>query len=409
MELSMSQRKAVTKAIATRYKRSKRGAKKIILDELCAITLWHRDHARKALRDALVVKEVKPRPARPVLYGEAVIEALRFCWAVQGTPCGRLLAAALVDLVPRLRGFNELDISDATATKLLTIAPATIDRRLKAERGKLDPRGRSHTKPGSLLKDSIPMRTWADWDDARPGFVEIDLVGHEGGNNRGDFCFTLDITDIATGWTETRSVKNKAQKWVFAAIKESLESFPFPILGIDSDNGSEFINWELFRWCEQEKLTFTRSRSGNKNDGAHVEQKNWHIIRQVVGYHRYDSVGELDLLNKIWQQQRLLTNHFAPQQKLIFKERNGAKISKRYDRPATPYHRVLADEGTVLAAIKKELTLENKLLNPAAIQRQIQALTNELLTLTTSKQGAKIQPTTRALSNDSSTRSRRAS
>ena len=405
----MSQRKAVTKTIATRYKRSSRGAKKIILDELCAITLWHRDHARKALRDALVVKEVKPRPARPVLYDESVIEALRFCWAVQGTPCGRLLAAALTDLVPRLRGFDELDISDATAAKLLTIAPATIDRRLKAERGKLDPRGRSHTKPGSLLKDSIPMRTWADWDDARPGFVEIDLVGHEGGNSRGDFCFTLDITDIATGWTETRSVKNKAQKWVFAAIKDALACFPFPILGIDSDNGSEFINWELFRWCEQEKLTFTRSRSGNKNDGAHVEQKNWHIIRQVVGYHRYDSAGELVLLNKIWQQQRLLTNHFAPQQKLISKERNGAKISKKYDKPATPYQRVLADEATVDKRIKRQLTQENKPLNPAAIQRQIQALTAELLTLTTSKQGPKTQPARRALSNDSSTRSRRAS
>jgi hypothetical protein len=409
MELSMSQRKAVTKTIATRYKRSNRGAKKIILDELCAITLWHRDHARKALRDALVVKEVKPRPPRPRLYDEAVIQALGFCWAVQGTPCGRLLAAALVDLVPRLRSFSELDISDATAAKLLTIAPATIDRRLKAERGKLDPRGRSHTKPGSLLKDSIPMRTWADWDDARPGFVEIDLVGHEGGNSRGDFCFTLDITDIATGWTETRSVKNKAQKWVFAAIKDGLASFPFPILGIDSDNGSEFINWELFRWCEQEQLTFTRSRSGNKNDGAHVEQKNWHVIRQVVGYHRYDSAGELELLNKIWQQQRLLTNHFAPQQKLISKERNGAKISKKYDRAATPYQRVLADEATVLATTKRQLILENKPLNPAAIQRQIQTLTAELLALTTSKQGPKTQPARRALSNDSSTSSRRAS
>jgi hypothetical protein len=409
MELSMSQRKAVTKTIATRYKRSNRGAKKIILDELCAITLWHRDHARKALRDALVVKEVKPRPPRPRLYDEAVIQALGFCWAVQGTPCGRLLAAALVDLVPRLRSFSELDISDATAAKLLTIAPATIDRRLKAERGKLDPRGRSHTKPGSLLKDSIPMRTWADWDDARPGFVEIDLVGHEGGNSRGDFCFTLDITDIATGWTETRSVKNKAQKWVFAAIKDGLASFPFPILGIDSDNGSEFINWELFRWCEQEQLTFTRSRSGNKNDGAHVEQKNWHVIRQVVGYHRYDSAGELELLNKIWQQQRLLTNHFAPQQKLISKERNGAKISKKYDRAATPYQRVLADEATVLATTKRQLILENKPLNPAAIQRQIQTLTAELLALTTSKQGPKTQPARRAFSNDSSTSSRRAS
>ena len=238
---------------------------------------------------ALTLKVVKLRPPRKPIYGAPVIKALRFLWAVQGTPCGRLLAAALPDLVPRLRRLGELQIDDDTAALLVKIAPATIDRRLAADRAKLIVRGRSHTKPGTLLKDSIPMRAWADWNDALPGFVEIDLVGHEGGNSSGEFCFTLDITDIATGWTETRSVKNKAQKWVFQAIKDVTASFPFPILGIDSDNGSEFINWELFRWCEQNELTFTRSRSGNKNDGAHVEQKNWHIVRQVVGYHRYDT------------------------------------------------------------------------------------------------------------------------
>lgn len=405
----MSERKAVTKTIATRYARSDRVAKKIILDEVCAMTGWHRDHARKALRLALVLRVVKPRVPRPPLYGEVVMEALRKCWAVQGTSCGRLLAAALPDLVPRLRRFKELDIDDSTAALLLKIAPATIDRRLRADRAKLDPRGRSHTKPGTLLKDSIPMRTWAEWDDARPGFVEIDLVGHEGGNSKGEFCFTLDITDIATGWTETVSVKNKAQKWVFAAIKEATAAFPFPILGIDSDNGSEFINWELFRWCEQEKLTFTRSRSGNKNDGAHVEQKNWHIVRQTVGYHRYDTAAELALLNRIWALQRLLTNHFAPQQKLVSKERHGAKITKKYDKPATPFQRVLADKGTVRVAVKARLKRENLPLNPAAIQRQVQAITAELLTLTTAKSGPKAQPSIRAKSNDSTNQPSRAS
>jgi hypothetical protein len=231
------------------------------------------------------------------------------------------------------------------------------------------------------------MRTWSDWNDTVPGFVELDLVGHEGGNSSGEFCFTLDITDIATGWTETRSVKNKAQKWVFQAIKDVTASFPFPILGIDSDNGSEFINWELFRWCEQNKLTFTRSRSGNKNDGAHVEQKNWHIVRQVVGYHRYDTAGGLELLNQIWALQTLLTNHFGPQQKLVSKTRNGAKMTKTYDIPKTPFQRVLDDSGTVHKPAKTRLIRENEPLNPAAIQRQIQALTAQLQTLATSKKG----------------------
>ncbi|WP_404436629.1 integrase [Microbacterium aerolatum] len=405
----MSERRAVTKKLALEYRRGDKVRKGQILDQICELNGWHRSHARKALTQALVLKAVKPRPPRPPIYGEPVMKALRFLWAVQGTPCGRLLAAALPDLVPRLRRLGELNVDDETAALLLRIAPATIDRRLAADRAKLTLRGRSHTKPGTLLKDSIPMRTWAEWNDAVPGFVEIDLVGHEGGNSSGEFCFTLDITDIATGWTETRSVRNKAQKWVFAAIQDATAAFPFPILGIDSDNGSEFINWELFRWCEQNELTFTRSRSGNKNDGAHVEQKNWHIVRQVVGYHRYDTPAELELLNEIWALQRLLTNHFAPQQKLISKTRNGAKITKKYDAARTPFRRVLDDVGTVRKAAKTRLARENEPLNPAAIQRQIQALTARLLTLTTAKKGPSATPSTRATSHESTNQSTRAS
>jgi hypothetical protein len=409
MELTMSERKAVTKKLALEYRRGNKALRGEILDQICELNGWHRTHARKAPKQASVLKAVKPRLPRPPIYGGSVMKALRFLRAVKGTPCGRLLAAPLQDLVPRLRRLGGLDIDEETTVLLLKIAPATIDRRLAGDRAKLTLRGRSHTKPGALLKDSIPMRTWSEWNDAVPGFVEIDLVGHEGGNSSGEFCFNLDITDIATGWTETRSVRNKAQKWVFEAIQDATAAFPFPILGIDSDNGSEFINWELLRWCEQQKLTFTRSRPGNKNDGAHVEQTTWHIVRQVVGYHRYDTAGELELLNQIWALRRLLTNHFAQQQKLVSKTRNGAKMTKTCDKAKTPLRRVLDDSETVRKAVKTRLTRENQLLNPAWIQRQIQALTAKLLILTTSKKGPTMKPSTRALSDDSTNQSTRAS
>ena len=171
--------------------------------------------------------------------------------------------------------------------------PETIDRQLAPERAKLMFRGRSHTKPGTLLKSQIPVRTWAEWSENMPGFVEIDLVGHEGGNSFGEFCFTLTVTDIFTGWTINRSVKNKAAIWVFEALEEVIAVFPFPILGIDSDNGSEFINSHLLNYCIDHKITFTRSRPGNKNDGAHVEQKNWTHVRELVGYLRFDTDADV--------------------------------------------------------------------------------------------------------------------
>jgi len=391
MGLTMSQRQAVTKAIATRYRRASRVEKSRILDELCATTGWHRSHARKALGAALGPRVVRARKPRAPVYGPEVVAALGFCWAVLGAPTGKRLAPVLPDLVARLRRFGELEVDDATAGLLVAMSPATIDRRLGPDRAALVLRGRSHTKPGSLLKDAIPIRTWAQWDDAVPGFVEIDLVGHEGGNAVGEHAYTLTVTDIATGWTENRSVPNKARKWVIAALEDIAKVMPFPIIGVDSDNGSEFINYNLLHWCEQRKITFTRSRAGNSNDGAHVEQKNWAVVRTVVGYHRYDTPAELVLLNKIWPLQSQLTNYFLPQQKLISKVRDGAKVTKKYDRPTTPHHRarghdeVTPEDKTIMTDVLEGL-------NPAAIQRQIQALTAELLTLTTSKSAAARKP-----------------
>ena len=411
MGLTLAERRAVTETTAIRYSLADKRTKGIILDELCANTGWHRNHARKALKAALGPKVVAPRrPARPPTYGPDVIAALTVCWTVLGMPAGKRLAPILNELMAVLRHFGELVIDEDTAALLVSMSAATIDRRLAPERRKHQIKGRAATKPGSLLKSQIPVRTWADWDDARPGFVEIDLVAHDGGNAAGQFAFTLTVTDIATGWTENRSVPSKAAKCVLAALNDIAYKMPFPILGVDSDNGSEFINVYLLQWCQRHQITFTRARPANKNDGCHVEQKNWTVVRAVVGYHRYDTAPELLLLNEIWQLQSKLTNYFYPQQKLISKVRDGAKVSKKYDTAATPFHRAInhptMTEGRILGLARAQGRI-----NPAATQRRIHALTNQLLTLTSGKAG----PTTnaraamRAPSNEATSSSTRAS
>jgi len=381
----MGQRQAVTRQVAVRYRSASKSAKATILDELCATTGWHRDHARKALRRALGPKPVaRRRKPRPPVYGPEVIEALTLCWAVMAGPAGKRMAPFLPQIVDRLRAVGELDITDATRDQLVGLSAATIDRRLAGERKKLQVKGRSGTKPGSLLKSQIPIRTWADWDNTAPGFVEIDLVGHEGGDSRGDFCQTLTVTDVATGWTETRAVKNKAQKWVFAALKAIRSALPFPLQGIDSDNGTEFINDQLLRYCTTEKITFTRSRPGHKNDGAHVEQKNWSVVRHAVGYARYDTPAELKILNELYALLRLERNFFAPQQKLVSKTRDGAKVIKRYDTARTPFQRI-SDRGDVEASIKDTLGALYATLNPAQLRRDIAALQDRLIALSAAK------------------------
>jgi hypothetical protein len=288
-------------------------------------------------------------------------------------------------LIPILEEHNEVELDGVTKQKLLGISAATIDRLLAVERKRRQLRARSKTKPGTLLKHQIPVRTFCEWDEQRPGFVEIDLVGHEGGDNSGDYIQTLDMTDVFTGWTETQAVRNKAQVWVFEALKQMRGRLPFDLLGIDSDNGGEFINDQLYRYCQREHITFTRARAYRKNDNCYVEQKNYSVVRRAVGYQRYDTSEELDVINQLYGHLRLYTNYFQPVMKLMEKTRVGSKVKKRYDKPRTAYQRVL--ESSYAGEERKEaLRGEYAKLNPAELKRHITRLQHKLKTLATMKQ-----------------------
>jgi hypothetical protein len=279
-------------------------------------------------------------------------------------------AAILGEGIAVLERCQEIQLEPETKRLLLSISRATIDRCLKPARFTSSPHGLSTTKPGSLLKQAIPIRTFTPWEEERPGFLEIDLVAHCGQTVEGTYLNTLTATDLATGWTECRALPNKTQAAVSQAIEAMRHDLPFPLLGLDSDNGSEFINDNLYRYCIAEQITFTRSRPYQKNDQAHVEQKNWSVVRHTIGYDRLESSEELELLASIYVDLRLYINFFQPVLKLIAKERVDEKIIRTYDQAKTPYRRVLALDPLPLE-IKARLTAQYVQLNPVKLRANI--------------------------------------
>jgi hypothetical protein len=318
----MKARSEVIESVAARYQRSGKKEKGSILDEIVLTTGYSRWQASYLLRwwgrkvwvgDKKVLAAGAPRKkkeqrGRIPVYDERAVAVLKKVWKVMDYICGKRLAPVLGAMTELLERQGEITCDRETREKLSKMSAATIDRLLRPERKKYELKGRSRTKPGTLLKHQIPIRTFAEWDDARPGFTEVDLVSHEGGCAVGDFCHTLDMTDIATTWTETAAVRNKSQERVFEALKKLRKNLPFPLLGLDSDNGSEFINHGLDDYCREEKINFTRSRPARKNDNCFVEQKNWSVVRRAVGYARYDTDEQLEMLNEIYHHLRLYTN-----------------------------------------------------------------------------------------------------
>ncbi len=366
--MSLGSKKELTEAIRNRYLKANKADKGQILDEFIAATGYHRKYAIRLLRHGRKPKGLKKKGRKKKYQGE-VVQVLIVIWEICGRICSKRLQPFLPEMVGVLERFHEIDLTGETKALLFSMSSATIDRCLRKERFE-HRKGLSSTKPGTLLKHQIPIQTFTPWEDEKPGFMEIDLVAHCGGSLEGQFLYTLTATDIATGWTECVAIPNKTQIAVSEAIKHFRQQLPFPLLGLDSDNGSEFINATLLRYCREKQITFTRSRPYRKNDQAHVEQKNWSVVRHTVGYDRFESADQLAVMNRLYADLRLYINFFQPVFKLIGKDLVNGKTKKRYDIPATPYRRVLSSD---LVSFLHKVRLTNLFVaaNPVAFRANI--------------------------------------
>lgn len=376
----MKARQEIIDKHAGKYHKASKKGKIEILNYVCSATGLSRDRAARVLRGKKKTKseqKLRKKPGRKRIYDFEVSQALKKVWAYMDFACGKRLHEGIGDMLDAMIRFGEVSWNEEIMSKLRRMSASSMDRLLKKDKESLRPKGICMTKPGTLLKRNIPIRLGQQWDDAVPGYVEVDLVAHCGASTAGEYINTLNVTDICTGWTEPVAVPNKAQRHVFSGLMDVQDRQPFDYLGIDSDNGSEFINHELKRYCDQNRISFTRSRPYTKNDGCHIEQKNWSLVRRHIGYGRYEGKAALVLLNEYYKLLRLHVNFFQPSTKLIEKQRNGAKVTKRYDKPQTPYKRVLTDTH-IPDTVKEELLQAFQEINPVQLMRDMRRVKNEL-------------------------------
>jgi hypothetical protein len=362
--------------IAPRYREASSALKEVILDEFVAATGYARKYAIRLLNHPAEQKLTITRP-RPPRYGPEVQHALHLAWTTANHICAKRLVPFLPTLVASLEHHGHLHLSEECRAQLLAMSPATADRILQPSR-KQERHGLSTTKSGTLLKKQIPIRTFQEWNDIQPGFLEADLVAHCGTHTDGSFLCTLTLTDIATGWTECLPLLNKGQEAVITALKRAQHLLPFPILGIDTDNGTEFINADLLTFCEQEQITFTRGRPRRSNDQCYVEQKNGQIVRQVVGYDRFTGEFAYRQLTELYRALRVYVNCFQPSMKLQTKLREGSKVRRTYDQAQTPMQRLVAS-GALPANKQHELLRITEALDPLRLLQQLEHVTSGAL------------------------------
>jgi hypothetical protein len=390
LKMSMPSRKEYLSQIYKRYRFSSWKEKTSILDEFCLNTGYDRKYSTRILNAPLSLAAGKGTGKAEIYTGEHVYY-LKKIWDILDCPCGQRLAPMLPEMIKVLARCKELIVPEALAPDLAKMGSSTIDRRLEPFRKNIWRRIHGTTKPGSLLKKQIPIAL-SRWNERVPGYAELDLVAHCGMSASGDFVSTLNLTDLATGWTESGAVLGKAQARVFEALKTIERRLPFPLLGIDPDNGSEFINWQLFRYCLEKRIQFTRGRPGKKNDNPYIEEKNWTHVRKIVGYDRLDTGDELAVLNSLYEGPlRLYLNFFQPVMKLKRKIRVGGKLRKKYDVPKTPYRRVLETREISKDQKQKLITLYETL-NPVKLKSEIERHLKLLSTLKKEQRESKGQP-----------------